>query len=90
MSKRQYKDFKEVYIVQFLGEKFGYGHIMAICHELWVRQLEKDGFPIIGAHIPVSVSRLKDEYQALDVRDPVYKNIVDRALGEEEDDGNVN
>ena len=84
----QYKDFKEVYIVQFLGENFGYGHIMAIAHELWARQLEKDGFPARGAHVAVSLPMVKAEYQSQVCRDPIYKNIVDRAFGGVED-GNV-
>ena len=68
----------DVYAVKRLGDEIGYGHLMALAHELWARHLESKGLPRTGAHCAVGYSMIKDEYQAAALNDPIYKAIVER------------
>lgn len=81
MSKYD-KDVQDVYAVKQLGDSIGYGHLMAIAHELWARYLEEKGLPRKGAHCAVGYPWVKDEYQADALTDPIYKVIVERALAD--------
>ena len=72
----------EVLEVRQLGESIGYGHLMALAHELWALDLESKGMPRSGAHVPVSIVMVKDEYQKDALNDPVYTSFVERALTE--------
>lgn len=42
MSKYD-RDSRDVYAVKRLGDEIGYGHLMALAHELWARHLEDKG-----------------------------------------------
>ena len=44
MSKYD-RDSADVYAVKRLGDEIGYGHLMALAHELWARHLEEKGLP---------------------------------------------
>jgi len=81
MSKYD-RDSADVYAVKRLGDEIGYGHLMALAHELWARYLEEKGLPREGAHCAVGYSMIKDEYQANALNDPIYKMIVERALAD--------
>lgn len=74
------RDTRDVYAVKRLGDEIGYGHLMAIAHELWARILEEKGLPRRGAHVAVGSSMVKDEYVEDAVTDKIYKVIVERAL----------
>lgn len=79
MSKYD-RDSRDVYAVKRLGDEIGYGHLMALAHELWARHLESKGLPRKGAHVVVGFPMVKDEYQADAIRDPIYTIIVSKAL----------
>ena len=80
---REYdRDSRDVYAVKRLGDEIGYGHLMALAHELWARYLEEKGLPRKGAHCVVGYSMIKDEYQADALTDQIYKVIVERALAD--------
>ena len=81
MSKYD-RDSADVYAVKRLGDGIGYGHLMALAHELWARYLEEKGLPREGAYCAVGYSMIKDEYQADALNDPIYKMIVERALAD--------
>ena len=81
MSKYN-RDSDDVYAVKRLGDEIGYGHLMALAHELWARYLEEKGLPREGAHCVVGYSMIKDEYQADALTDQIYKVIVERALAD--------
>lgn len=81
MSKYD-RDSRDVYAVKRLGDEIGYGHLMALAHELWARHLEEKGLPRKGAHCVVGYPMIKDEYQADAINDPIYKVIVERALAD--------
>lgn len=81
MSKYD-RDSRDVYAVKRLGDEIGYGHLMAIAHELWARHLEEKGLPREGAFCAVGYSRIKDEYQADAMNDPIYSVVVERALAD--------
>lgn len=81
MSKYD-RNNRDVYVVKRLGDEIGYGHLMSLAHELWARHLEEKGLPREGAFCAVGYSRIKDEYQADAMNDPIYKVIVDRALSD--------
>ena len=81
MSKYD-RDIQDVYAVKQLGDAIGYGHLMAIAHELWARHLESKGLPRTGAHVVVGFPMVKDEYQADAIRDQIYTIIVSKALDE--------
>ena len=81
MSKYD-RDSRDVYAVKRLGDEIGYGHLMALAHELWARYLEEKGLPREGAYCAVGYSMIKDEYQADALNDPIYKVIVERALAD--------
>lgn len=82
MSKYD-RDSRDVYAVKTLGDEIGYGHLMALAHELWARHLEEKGFSRNMAHCSVDYRMIKEEHQKYAVNDPVYKGIVERALAEE-------
>lgn len=81
MSKYD-RDSCDVYAVKRLGDEIGYGHLMALAHELWARYLEEKGLPRSGAHCAVGYPMIKDEYQADALNDSIYKVIVERALAD--------
>jgi len=81
MSKYD-RDSDDVYAVKRLGDEIGYGHLMALAHELWARHLESKGLPRTGAHVVVGFPMVKDEYQADAIRDQIYTIIVSKALDE--------
>ena len=81
MSKYD-RDIQDVYAVKQLGDEIGYGHLMALAHELWARHLESKGLPRTGAFVAVSFPMVKDEYQADAIRDPIYTIVVSKALDE--------
>ena len=81
MSKYD-RDIQDVYAVKQLGDEIGYGHLMALAHELWARHLEEKGLPRKGAHCAVGYSAIKDEYQSDAMNDPIYKVIVERVLAD--------
>lgn len=81
MSKYD-RDSADVYAVKRLGDEIGYGHLMAIAHELWARHLEEKGLPREGAFCAVVYSGIKDEYQADAMNDPIYSVVVERALAD--------
>lgn len=70
----------EVLEVRRLGESIGYGHLMALAHELWARKLETQGLPRSGAHVAVSYPMVKDEYQKEAITDEVYEVLVGNVL----------
>ena len=72
----------EVLEVRRLGESIGYGHLMALAHELWAIDLESKGISRTGAHVSVSITMVRDEYQKDALNDPVYTSFVERALTE--------
>jgi len=72
----------EVLEVRRLGESIGYGHLMALAHELWAIDLESKGISRTGAHVPVSIVMVRDEYQKEALNDPIYTILVKRALTE--------
>lgn len=72
----------EVLEVRRLGESIGYGHLMALAHELWAIDLESKGISRTGAHVSVSITMVRDEYQKEALNDPVYTSFVERALTE--------
>ena len=79
MSKYD-RDSADVYAVKKLGDEIGYGHLMALAHELWARHLESKGLPRTGAFVAVSFPMVKEEYQADAIRDQIYTIIVSKAL----------
>lgn len=81
MSKYD-RESRDVYAVKRLGDEIGYGHLMALAHELWAKYLEEKGLPRKGAHCAVGYPMIKDEYQADAITDPIYKVIVERALAD--------
>jgi len=81
MSKYD-RDSADICAVKRLGDEIGFGHLMAIAHEVWARELEEKGLPREGAFCAVGYSRIKDEYQADAMNDPIYKVIVERALAD--------
>ena len=81
MSKYD-RNSRDVYAVKRLGDEIGYGHLMALAHELWAWHLEEKGLPREGAYCAVGYSEVKDEYQADAMNDPIYKVIVERALAD--------
>lgn len=83
MSKYD-RDSADVYAVKRLGDEIGYGHLMALAHELWARYLEEKGLPRSGAHVVVGYPMVKDEYQADALNDPIYTIIVGKALEAEQ------
>jgi hypothetical protein len=44
---------KEILDVKELGEKIGYGNMMAVASALWRKSLKDKGYPTGGAFIPV-------------------------------------
>ena len=50
---------REVEAVRNLGEKIGYGNMMAIASALWRESLRQNKYPISGAFIPVLESDIK-------------------------------
>ena len=81
MSKYD-KDVQDVYAVKQLGDSIGYGHLMAIAHELWARHLEEKGLPRKGAHCAVGYSMVKEQYQAEALNDRIYTIVVGKALAD--------
>ena len=81
MSKYD-RDIQDVYAVKQLGDAIGYGHLMAIAHELWARHLEDKGLPRSGAHCVVGYPMVKEEYQTEALNDPIYTIVVDKALAD--------
>lgn len=81
MSKYD-RDSRDVYAVKRLGDEIGYGHLMALAHELWARYLEEKGLPREGAFCAVGHSMVKEEYVEDAVIDPIYKVVVERALAD--------
>lgn len=81
MSKYN-RDSADVYAVKRLGDEIGYGHLMALAHELWARHLEEKGLPREGAFCAVGHSMVKEEYVEDAVTDPIYKVVVERALAD--------
>ena len=81
MSKYD-RDSRDVYAVKRLGDEIGYGHLMALAHELWARHLEEKGLPREGAFCAVGHSMVKEEYVEDAVTDPIYKVVVERALAD--------
>lgn len=81
MSKYD-RDSRDVYAVKRLGDEIGYGHLMAIAHELWARHLEEKGLPREGAFCAVGYPMVKKEYVEDAVTDPIYKVVVERALAD--------
>ena len=81
MSKYD-RDSADVYAVKRLGDEIGYGHLMALAHELWARHLEEKGLPREGAFCAVGHSMVKEEYVEDAVTDPIYKVVVERALAD--------
>ena len=74
---------QEVLAVKRLGDEIGYGHLMAIAHELWARLLEEKYGTRHGAHVAVGACMVKEEYREEAERNPIYEVVVARALGEE-------
>ena len=81
MSKYD-RDSRDVYAVKKLGDEIGYGHLMALAHELWARHLEEKGLPREGAFCAVGRSMVKEEYVEDAVTDSIYKVVVERALAD--------
>ena len=79
MSKYD-RDIQDVYAVKQLGDAIGYGHLMAIAHELWARHLESKGWPRRGAHCVVGYPMVKEQFQAEALNDKIYTIIVGKAL----------
>ena len=79
MSKYD-RDIQDVYAVKQLGDAIGYGHLMAIAHELWARHLESKGLPRRGAHCVVGYPMVKEQFQAEALNDKIYTIIVGKAL----------
>ena len=50
---------REVEAVKNLGDKIGYGNMMAIASVLWRESLRQNGYPLTGACIPVLESDIK-------------------------------
>lgn len=63
MSKKSF-DF-DVEAVKNLGEKIGYGNMMAIASVLWRESLRQDGYPLTGAYIPVLECDIKSGSKSL-------------------------
>ena len=74
------RDIQDVYAVKQLGDAIGYGHLMAIAHELWARHLEDRGLPRRRAPCGVGYQRGKEQYQAEALNDRIYTIVVDKAL----------
>ena len=74
------RDIQDVYAVKQLGDAIGYGHLMAIAHELWARHLEDRGLPRRGAHCVVGYQMVREQYQAEALNDRIYTIVVDKAL----------
>ena len=55
---------------------------MALAHELWAVDLESKGISRTGAHVSVSITMVRDEYQEEALNDPVYTIFVEKALTE--------
>lgn len=55
----------EVDAVKNLGERIGYGNMMAIASALWREALRHNGCPLSGACIPVLESDIKSGYKDL-------------------------
>ena len=79
MSKYD-RDIQDVYAVKQLGDAIGYGHLMAIAHELWARHLESKWLPRRGAHCVVGYPMVKEQFQAEALNDKIYTIIVGKAL----------
>ena len=62
---QQERTKKEIAEVKLLGSRIGYGHLMELASALWREDLEKQGYPIIGAFVPTVESFIKDEYVQL-------------------------
>lgn len=56
---------REVDAVRNLGEKIGYGNMMAIASALWRENLRQNKYPICGACIPVLESDIKSGCKGL-------------------------
>ena len=66
--------FKEIQLVEELGEKIGYGNMMGIASALWARKLNDynaDGISS-GAFVPTLFGFIKDECWSI-TRDSVLK-----------------
>lgn len=87
MSKYD-KDIQDVYAVKQPGDSIGYGHLMAIAHELWARHLENKGLPRSGAHCVVGYTMVKERYQAEALNDRIYTIIVGKALADRKTEQN--
>ena len=81
MSKYD-RDIQDVYAAKQLGDSIGYGHLMAIAHELWARHLEEKGLPRKGAHCAVGYPMVKEQYQAEALNDRIYTIVVGKALAD--------
>ena len=82
------RDIQDVYAVKQLGDAIGYGHLMAIAHELWARHLEDKGLPRSGAHCVVGYPMVKEEYQTEALNDTIYTIVVDKALADRKTEPN--
>lgn len=56
----------EIKEVKELGEKIGYGNMMAIASALWRKSLKDKSYPVSGAFVPTCSSFIKEEFKDLD------------------------
>lgn len=51
----------EALLVKELGEKIGYGNMMAFASALWRKMLKDKGYPVSGAFVPTLLLLMKQE-----------------------------
>lgn len=61
--------------VKRLGERIGYGNMMAMASALWRKSLTEQGFPTDGAHVPTLKSFIKKGLHD-PKEDQIYDEIV--------------
>lgn len=59
----------EVDAVKQLGDKIGYGNMMAIASALWLEDMRKNGYPTSGVFIPVLQSDIKPELKGFYIKE---------------------
>lgn len=57
---------KEIFEVQKLGKRIGYGNMMQIASSLWRKDLKDKGYPTIGAFVPVISKKLGGDEKRYD------------------------
>jgi hypothetical protein len=61
--------------VKVLGERIGYGNMMALASALWRKSLREQGMPVDGAFVP-AVKRSVDKEWISEAEIEMFDNIV--------------